>query len=75
MEDPVAELVRRARALSPEDRERLLDQLLEIEQMEAPSLDPGWEAEISRRLEEHDKGLSPAIDAAEVFAEARRLAR
>lgn len=76
MEDPVAELVRRARALSPEDRERLVDQLLEsLDQAAAASLDPSWETEIARRVEELDSGRVQPLDAAEVFANARRLLR
>ncbi len=76
MEDPVSELVRRARALSPEDRERLVDQLLEsLDEMDAASLDPSWEAEIARRIEDLDSGRVQPVDAAEVFAKARRLVR
>ena len=76
MEDPVAELVRRARALSPEDRERLVDQVLEsLDQAAAASLDPSWETEIARRVEELDSGRVQPLDAAEVFANARRLLR
>ena len=76
MEDPVAELVRRARALTPEDRERLVDQVLEsLNETAAASLDPSWEAEIARRVEELDAGRVQPIDAAGVFAKARRLVR
>ena len=76
MNDLLTELVARARALPPEDRERLVEALLDsLHEPVDVGLDAGWEAEIARRLEEHDKGLSPAIDAAEVFAKARRLAQ
>ena len=73
MSDLLADLVERARALPPEDRERLVEALLDsLHEPVDFGLDAGWEAEIARRLQEHDKGLVPAVDAAEVFARARR---
>lgn len=76
MADSVSELVARARQLDPEDRERLVDQVLEsLNQPAADSLDPSWEAEIERRLREFDRGDVQGIDAEDVFAKARRLAR
>lgn len=39
------------------------------------ALEGAWEAEIERRLAEYDRGRVAAIDAEEVFAKARRLAR
>lgn len=74
MEDPVADLVRRARALSAEDRERLVDEVLEsLDATAGENLDPSWEAEIARRVGELDAGRVKLVDAAEVFAKARRL--
>lgn len=76
MADPVSDLVKLGRALAPQDRERLVDQLLEsLNQPAAAELDASWEAEIQRRLAEYDRGEVHAIDAEEVFAKARRLAR
>ena len=76
MPDQVTELVARGRALPPRDRERLIDQLLEsLNEPAAAELDASWEAEIQRRLAEYDRGEIIAIDAQEVFAKARRLAR
>jgi putative addiction module component (TIGR02574 family) len=76
MHDPVSELVKRGRSLSPEDRERLVDQLMEsLNERAASELDVAWEAEIQRRLDEYDRGEVQAIDAEEVFAKARRLAQ
>ena len=76
MPDQVSELVKRGRALAPQDRERLVDQLLEsLNEPAAAELDAAWEAEIGQRLAEYDRGETPAIDAEEVFAKARRLAR
>lgn len=76
MPDQVSELVKRGRALAPQDRERLVDQLLEsLNEPSVAELDAAWEAEIERRLAEYDRGEVPAVDAEEVFAKARRLAR
>ncbi len=76
MTDQVSELVQRARALPAEDRERLVDQLLEsLNEPAAAALDAAWEGEIARRLAEHDQGAVQVIDAAEVFAKARRAAQ
>lgn len=76
MADQVADLVKRGRALAPHDREHLVEQLLEsLNEAAAAELDPSWETEIERRLAEYDRGEVQAIDAEEVFAKARRLAR
>ena len=76
MPDQVSELVQRGRALAPEDRERLVDQLLEsLNEPAAAELDAAWEAEIEQRLAAYDQGAVQAVDAAEVFAKARRLAQ
>lgn len=76
MPDQVAELFERGRALPREDRERLVDQLLQsLNEPAASELDAAWEAEIERRLAEFERGEVQPIDAAEVFAKARRIAR
>ena len=76
MPDRVAELVKRGRALAPEDRERLVDQLLEsLNEPAASELNAAWETEIERRLAEYDRGDVKAIDAEEVFAKARHIAK
>lgn len=68
MPDPVAELVARGRAFSPQDRERWAEQLLEsLNEPAAAMRDDAWEAEIERRLDEYDRGQVAAIDAEEVF--------
>jgi putative addiction module component (TIGR02574 family) len=76
MPDQVSELVKRGRALAPEDRERLVDQLLEsLNEPAAAELNAAWETEIERRLAEYDGGTVRAIEAAEVFAKARLIAK
>ena len=74
MQDPISDLVQRGRELAPEDRERLVDQLLEsLNEPGVAELDASWEAEIERRLAEYDQGSVQTISAEDVFAKARRL--
>ncbi len=76
MPDQVSELVQLGRALAPEDRERLVDQLLEsLNEPAAAELNAAWEAEIERRLADYDRGDVHAVDAEHVFAKARRIAQ
>ena len=76
MPDQVSELVKLGRALAPEDRERLVDQLLEsLNEPAAAELNAAWEAQIERRLADHDRGDVHAVDAEDVFAKARRIAQ
>lgn len=76
MSDQVSELVALGRALSPQDRARLVDQLLEsLNEPASAQLDAAWETEIQRRIAEYDSGQVFAVDAEEVFAKARRLAQ
>jgi putative addiction module component (TIGR02574 family) len=75
-QDPVAELVRQGSMLAPEDRERLVNGLLEsLNGPAAQALDSTWEQEIERRLAEYDSGAVQAVDADVVFAKARQIAR
>ncbi|HEX4325816.1 MAG TPA: addiction module protein [Burkholderiales bacterium] len=76
MPDQVIELAERGKALAPDDRTRLVDLLLEsLHQPPVAEVEAAWEAEIERRLAEYDRGEVQAIDAEEVFAKARAIAR
>jgi putative addiction module component (TIGR02574 family) len=76
MADPVTELVQRGRALPPQDRERLVEQLLQsLNEPAAADLSAAWELEIQERLAAYDRGEVQAVNAADVFAKARLLAR
>jgi putative addiction module component (TIGR02574 family) len=76
MPETVADLVQRGRALPPEEREKLVEQLLEsLNESDARELDASWSAEIEKRLAEYDSGAVAAVDAEEVFAKAARLAQ
>jgi len=72
----VIELAERGKALSPEERSRLVDLLLEsLHEPATAEVEAAWEAEIDRRLAQYDRGEVQSIDAEEVFAKALRLAR
>ena len=76
MPDQVIELAERGKALTPGDRSRLVDLLLEsLHESPIAEIEAAWEKEIDRRLAEYDRGEVQAIDAKEVFAKARRIAR
>ena len=74
----VEELSAKARALSPEDRARLAEDLLaSLEQSPESSsaAEAAWEHEIQRRVEEVKAGTAKLVPAEEVYAETRRLYR
>ncbi|MCX7161243.1 MAG: addiction module protein [Proteobacteria bacterium] len=73
MTDLVDELSRKARALPPEDRVRLAEELLATVQKVDAEVEQAWDAEIRRRIAEIDSGTAKLIPAEEVFAEVRRL--
>ena len=70
----VDELSQRARALSPEDRARLADELLaSLDEDSSPDTEQAWEQEIGRRVEEIRSGKAKLIPADQVFAETARI--
>jgi putative addiction module component (TIGR02574 family) len=73
MSDLVDELSRKARALPPEERVRLAEELLATVQEVDPEVEAAWDEEIKRRIAEIDSGKAKLIPAEEVFAEVRRL--
>ena len=76
MHDQVTELALRGKALLPQDRSRLVDILLEsLHEPAIAQVETAWELEIERRLAEHDRGEANNIDAYEVSANARSIAR
>ena len=76
MSDALKELETQARALSPEERARLAELLLEsLRGAPLAEIEQAWEREIEERAAAYDHGELPTFDAESVFAEARRLAR
>lgn len=75
MPDTVAELAQRGRALTAQDRERLVDLLLDsLEDAPDPKIEEVWRVEIRRRVAAYERGDADLFDADEVMAEAKRLA-
>lgn len=76
MPDTAAELAMRAKQLPRDERERLVNELLEsLNEPAATELDAAWDAEIERRLAAYDRGEVLALSAEEVFAKARAIAK
>lgn len=76
MSTTLKELEVQARALSPEERARLAESLLEsLRDAPIAEIEKAWELEIEERIAAYDRGELPTFSAESVFAEARRLAR
>lgn len=74
MTSPVEDLVLRARALSPQDRARLAEELLASLDEESDSdAEAAWQQEIGRRVEDIKAGRAKLIPAEQVFAETARI--
>jgi putative addiction module component (TIGR02574 family) len=74
MPDLTEELTQKARALPPEDRARLAEELLASLHENADSeIEAAWDEEIRRRIMEIESGTAKLIPAEEVFAEIRQM--
>jgi putative addiction module component (TIGR02574 family) len=72
----IEELSVRARALPPEDRARLAEELLASLQDEPESeADAAWDIEIRRRVEQVKSGTATLVSAEAVHAQARQFYR
>ena len=75
MTDAVAELAERSRALSLEDRARLVDLLVAtLEESPDPTIDEAWRVELRQRISAYERGETTLHDADDVLAEARLIA-
>jgi putative addiction module component (TIGR02574 family) len=76
MSNTLKELEAQARSLSPEERAKLAELLLEsLRDAPLVEIEKAWEVEIAKRVAAYDRGEVPTFSAENVFAEARRLAR
>lgn len=76
MIDQVAELVERGKALSEQDRTRLVEMLREtLDEPVDPKVEDAWRAEIRSRTAAYERGAATLHDADDVIAEAERLTR
>lgn len=72
----IQDLSRQARALPPEDRALLAEELLASLQDDGEQeVDAAWDTEIARRLAQVKNGTATLIPAEEVHAQRRRLYR
>lgn len=75
MPDPVLDLAERGRSLAPQERERLVELLLEtLVEPAAPEVEEAWNKEIERRVAAHKRDEVETFDLEDVLAEARRIA-
>ena len=74
MADQVSELVERGKALTPQDRTRLVELLREtLDEPIDPQVEEAWRLEIRSRTAAYERGEATLYDADEVIAEATRL--
>ncbi|MBK6999505.1 MAG: addiction module protein [Rhodoferax sp.] len=75
MTESVLDLAIRGRSLMPEDRERLVELLLEtLVEPAAPELEEAWNREIERRIAAYKNGEVETYDLDDVLADAKRIA-
>ena len=70
------DLEQQARALSPDDRARLVEVLLEsLRESHFSEVETAWNCEIVARIAAYDRGEIRAFPAEDVFEEARRISQ
>lgn len=72
----VEELSAKARTMPPEDRARLVEDLLDsLQEASETDAEAEWDREIERRVAEVASGVATLFPAKDVHAEARRIYR
>lgn len=69
------EIERQARKLTPEERAKLAETLLESLQLSSSDIEAAWAQEIEDRVDAFNRGEIPTYAAEDVFAEAQHLSR
>ncbi|MCU0753939.1 MAG: addiction module protein [Xanthomonadales bacterium] len=73
--DSLASSQERTKQLPPDERSRLIAELLEsLHEGEMADVEAAWDDEVERRLAAFDNGTLVAIDGEAVLAQARQLA-
>ena len=75
MPTSLKQLEEQARALSPDERAKLAQSILESLHTPLAEIESAWAGEIERRVAAFDRGEMPSCPAEDVFAEARRFSR
>ena len=72
----LAEVEQQARMLSPDERARLAEVLLEsLRETPLSEIETAWDLEIEERVAVYDRGEVQTYSAEDVFTEAKRIAR
>ena len=72
----LAEMEQQARLLSPDERARLAEVLLEsLQDTSLSEIEAEWQREIEARVAAYDRGETQTYPAEDVLAEAQRIAR
>ncbi len=72
MPDLVAELSAQAKALPPEERARLAEELLASLDPHEVEVEAAWDEELRRRIDEVEHGAVQVVPAEQAFAQVRR---
>jgi putative addiction module component (TIGR02574 family) len=75
MSPSLEQMEEQARSLSPDDRAKLAQSILESLHTPVAEIEAAWAGEIEKRVAAFDRGELHAYPAEDVFAEARRLMR
>lgn len=76
MATSLVEIERQASLLSPDDRAKLAEFLLEsLQEPAVAEVEQEWDREIARRVAAYNQGALPTFAAEDVFAEAKRLSQ
>ena len=75
MTDLVTELTERAKALPPEERARLAEELLATLDHSEDGVEAVWDDEIRKRIDEVENGTVQLVPADEAFAQVRHALR
>ncbi len=73
MTDLVLELSARAKALPPQERARLAEELLASLDPHDTEVEVAWDEELRRRIDEVERGAVQLIPAAQAFSQVRRV--
>jgi putative addiction module component (TIGR02574 family) len=73
MTDLVLELSARAKALPPQERARLAEELLASLDPHDTKVEVAWDEELRRRIDEVERGAVQLIPAAQAFSQVRRV--
>lgn len=76
MASTAEKLIEEARALTPEERWRVVEELIALDEGEDEDpavVEAAWTAEVARRADEVDAGTAELHDARQVVAEARAM--